>query len=176
MPIESVMPSNHLILCRPLLLLLSIISSIRVFSNESVLRIRWPKFQLQPSVLPMNIQDWFPLGWTGWISLLSKVLSRIFSNTTAESLLQIEPASCFVTATRETRRWSWAFTELEWARNCHDLRIYYTDVLIKTLIILGPFRISWKVRRTALGFPDFPGPKSLRVLAPECILKIINKV
>ena len=47
MSIESLMPSNHLILCRPLLLLLSIFPSIRVFSNESVLRIRWPNFQLQ---------------------------------------------------------------------------------------------------------------------------------
>ena len=44
MPIESVMPSSHLILCRPLLLLPSIFSSIRVFSNKSVLRIRWPKY------------------------------------------------------------------------------------------------------------------------------------
>ena len=41
------------------------------------------EFQLQ-SVLPMNIQDWFPLGWTGWISLLSKGLSRVFSNTTVQ--------------------------------------------------------------------------------------------
>ena len=44
MPIESVMPSNHLILCRPLLLLPSIFPSIRLFSNESALRIRWPKY------------------------------------------------------------------------------------------------------------------------------------
>ena len=44
MPIESVMPSNCLILCRPLLLLPSVILSIRVFTNESVLRIRWPKY------------------------------------------------------------------------------------------------------------------------------------
>ena len=44
MSIESVMPSNHLILCRPLILLLSIFPSIRVFSNESALRIRWPKY------------------------------------------------------------------------------------------------------------------------------------
>ena len=36
------------------------------------------------TVLPMNVQDWFPLGWTGWISLLSKVLSRVFSNTTVQ--------------------------------------------------------------------------------------------
>ena len=45
MPIESVMPSNHLILCRPLLLSLSTFPSIRVFSNESALRIRWPKYR-----------------------------------------------------------------------------------------------------------------------------------
>ena len=54
MSIESVMPSNHLILCRPLLLLPSVFLSIRVFSNESVLRIRWPKdwsfsFSISPS-------------------------------------------------------------------------------------------------------------------------------
>ena len=64
MSIKSVMPSNHLILCRPLLLRPSIFPSIRVFSNESVFFcIRWPK--RITSVFPMNIQDWFPLGWTG---------------------------------------------------------------------------------------------------------------
>ena len=65
---ESVMPSNHLILCHPLLLLLpSIFPSIRVFSNESVLHIRWKNIgaSASASVLPMNIQDWFPLGLTG---------------------------------------------------------------------------------------------------------------
>ena len=166
------MPSNHLILCLHLLLPLTIFPSIRVFSNESVLHIRSPKYwsfsfrissvqfsrsvvpsSLQPhglqlarppcssstprvhpnpcplsqwchptisssvipfstcpqsfpasgsfqmsqffqsggqsiglsastSVLPMNTQDWSPLGWTGWISLQSKGLSRVFSNTT----------------------------------------------------------------------------------------------
>jgi len=59
MSIESVMPSNHLILCCPLLLLPSIFPSIRVFSNESVLCIRWPNIgvSVSASVLPMNIQD-----------------------------------------------------------------------------------------------------------------------
>ena len=67
MSIELVMTSNHLILCCSLFLLPSIFPSIRVFSNESVLCIRWPKFGVSASasVLPMNIQDWFPLGWTG---------------------------------------------------------------------------------------------------------------
>ena len=61
----------------------SIFPSIRVFSNESGLHIRWPKywsFSFNIS-LPMNIQDWFPLGWTGLISLQPKELSRVFSNT-----------------------------------------------------------------------------------------------
>ena len=85
MSIESVMPSNHLILCRPLLLLPSIFPSIRVFSNESVLHIRWLVIGASASVLPINIQDWFPLGWTGgWISLQPKGLSRVFSNTTVQ--------------------------------------------------------------------------------------------
>ena len=84
--IESVMPSNHLILCHPLLLLPSVFPSIRVFSNESLLCINGQSFVISAStsVLPMNIQDWSPLGWTGWISLQSKGLSRVFSNTTVQ--------------------------------------------------------------------------------------------
>ena len=85
MSIELVMPSNHLILYRPLLLLLSIPPSIRVFSSESALRIRWPQsigVSASTSVLPMNTQDWPLLGRTGWIFLQSKGLSRIFPNTT----------------------------------------------------------------------------------------------
>ena len=84
--IESVMPSNHLILCRPLLLLLPIPLSIRVFSNESTLRMRWPKYwSFSFSIIPSKkSQGWSPLGWTGWISLQSKGLSRVFSNTTVQ--------------------------------------------------------------------------------------------
>ena len=79
--IESVMPSSHLILCRPRLLLPPIPLSIRVFSNESTLLMRC--VSALTSVLPMNIQDW-SLEWTGWISLQSKGLSRLFSNTTGQ--------------------------------------------------------------------------------------------
>ena len=70
MSIESVMPSNYLILCRPLFLLPSIFPSIRVFSNESALRIRWPKYwSFSFSIILLtNIQEWFPLRWTGLIS------------------------------------------------------------------------------------------------------------
>ena len=86
MSIESVMPSNHLILCHPLLLPPSIFPSIRVFSNESALWIRWPNIEVSAStsVLSMNIPDWFTLGLTSCISLQSKGLSRVFSNTTVQ--------------------------------------------------------------------------------------------
>ena len=83
MSIESAMPSNHLILCHSLLLLPSIFPSIRVFSSESALRIRWLSIWVSASVsvLPVNLQGWFPLGLTGLISLLSKELLRVFSST-----------------------------------------------------------------------------------------------
>ena len=78
MPIESVMPSSHLILCRPLLLLPAIPPSIRVFSNESTLRTRWPKYwSFSFSISPSNENP-------GQISLQSKRLSRVLSNTTVQ--------------------------------------------------------------------------------------------
>ena len=84
--IESVMPSSHLILCRPLLILTPIPPSIRVFSNELTLHMSWPKywsfrFSNSPS---KNTQDWSPLGWPDCISLQSKGLSSVFSNTTVQ--------------------------------------------------------------------------------------------
>ena len=87
MSIESVMPSSHFILCRPLLLLPPIPPSIRVFSNESTLHMRWPKywsfsfsmshFNEHPGLISFRMDS-------GWISLQSKGLSRVFSNTTIQ--------------------------------------------------------------------------------------------
>ena len=79
--IESVMPSKHLILCCPFLLLPSLLPSIRVFSMSQLFVSGGQSIAASASVLPMHIQDWFPLGLTGWISLQSKGLSRVFSNT-----------------------------------------------------------------------------------------------
>ena len=83
--IESVMPSSHLILCHPLLLLPPIPPSIRIFSNESIFA--WGGQSIgvsaSASVLSINTQDW-SLEWTDWISLQSKGLSRVFSNTTVQ--------------------------------------------------------------------------------------------
>ena len=73
----------------------SIFPSIRDFSNKSAFRIRWPKywsfsFSISPS---KSIQDWYPLGWTGWISLQSKGLSRVFSNSLKVSILVLSQLS-----------------------------------------------------------------------------------
>ena len=92
MSIESVISSVHLIPCCPLLLLPSIFPSIRVFSNESVPSSGGQNIgaSASASVLPMNIQDWFPLEWTSLISLQSKGLSRVFSNTTVLGYSQLK--------------------------------------------------------------------------------------
>ena len=80
--IGSVIPSNHLILCRPLLLPPSIFPSIRVFSNESVLRIGWPKYwSFSFSISPSDEYSGLISSRIGLISLQSKGLSRVFSNT-----------------------------------------------------------------------------------------------
>ena len=86
MSIESVMPSSHFILCRPFLLLPPIPQSIRVFSNESIFAWSGQNIGVSAlaSFLQKNTQDWSPLEQTGWISLQSKGLSRVFSNTTVQ--------------------------------------------------------------------------------------------
>ena len=80
---DAIQPSHPL---SPLFLLPSIFPNIRVFSNESVLHIRWRNTEApaSASVVSVNIQDWSPLGLPGWISLQSKGLSRVFSNTTVQ--------------------------------------------------------------------------------------------
>ena len=84
--IESVMPFSHLFLCHLLFLLPPIPPSIKVFSNESTLPMRWPKYwSFSFSIIPSKeIPGLIPLEWTGWISLQSKGLSRVFSNTTVQ--------------------------------------------------------------------------------------------
>ena len=85
--IELMMPSNHLTFCCPILLLPSIFPNIRVFSSESVHHIRWPEYwSFSFSISPFNECSGLIsfIGWTGWISLQSKGLSRVFSNTTVQ--------------------------------------------------------------------------------------------
>ena len=85
MSIESMMPSSHLIICRHLLLS-SIFPNIRVFSNESALRIRWPIYwRFSFNISPFNEHPGLiSFRWTGWISLQSKWLSGVSSNTAVQ--------------------------------------------------------------------------------------------
>ena len=86
MSIELVMPSSHLILCRPLLLLPQSLLASESFQMSQLFESggQCIRVSASTSVLPMNTQDWSPLGWTEWISLQSKGLSRVFSNTTVQ--------------------------------------------------------------------------------------------
>ena len=88
MSIESVMPSNHSILCRPLLLLPSIFPSIRVFSNESVLRIRWPKywcFSISPSNEYSGLIS-FRMDWLGLLAIQGTLKSLLQHHSSRVSL------------------------------------------------------------------------------------------
>ena len=86
--IESVTLSNHLIFCHPLLLLPSSFPASGSFQMSQLSASGGQSIgvSVSTSVLPMNNQDWSPLEWTGWISLQSKRLSRIFSNTTVQNI------------------------------------------------------------------------------------------
>ena len=123
MSIRSVMPSKHLILCNPLFLLPSIFPSIRVFSNESALASGGPSIGVSPStlVLPMNIQDWFTLGWTGWISLQSKGRLRVFSICSTPNI--------FIRSI-----WDWALLSSSWKVSENHLALF-SPVAAKTLTI-----------------------------------------
>ena len=100
MSIESVMPSNHLILCRPLLLLPSIFPSIRVFSNVLALLIRWPKywsfnFSISPSSAYSGLNSlrlhWFDLLLVQWDSQESSLASQFESNSSLALSLLCRP-------------------------------------------------------------------------------------
>ena len=98
MSIESVMPSNHLILCLPVIFLPSIFPSIRVFSNESVLHIRWPKFwSFSFSIRPSNEYSGLISFRMDWLDLLAvQGTLRVFSNMTAQKhqFFNAQPSLC----------------------------------------------------------------------------------
>ena len=119
------MPCSHLILCRPLLLPPSVSPSIRVFSNESGFSRPVPSLRgkqtgkqwkgtgdqstgasASASVLPVNAQDRSPSGWTGWLSLQSKGLSRVFSNT---AFFMVQPSHPYMTTGKTIALTRWTF-------------------------------------------------------------------
>ena len=121
MSIESVMPSNHLILCRPLLLLPSIFPSIRVFSNESVLPIRWPKywsfsFNISPSNEYSGLIS-FRIDCLDLLEGLSKGLSRVFSNTTVQNHQFFKCSAFFIAQHDSWKNHSFNSMDLCWQSN-----------------------------------------------------------
>ena len=95
MSVESVMPSNHLILCRPLLLLLSIFPSIRVFTNESVLRIKWPKYwSFSYNISPFDEYSGlisFKMDWFDLLGVQGTLKSLLQHHSSKASILQCSP-------------------------------------------------------------------------------------
>ena len=125
MSIESMMPSNHLILCHPLLLLPSIPPSIRVFSNESGLRIRWPNywsfsFTISPSnehsgLLSFRI-DWFDLlAVQGTLKSLLQHHSSKASILRRSAFLMVQPSHPYKTTGEKTALTRWTFVSKEWS-------------------------------------------------------------
>ena len=123
MSVESVTPSNHLILCHPLVLLPSIFASMRVFSNELAVCISGQSIgaAASASVLPVGIQGWFPLGLTGWICLLSKDSQE--SSPTPQfksinsSVLSFLYGPNLISIYDYWKNYSFEYTNLCWQRN-----------------------------------------------------------
>ena len=113
--IELVMPFNHLILCHPFLLMPSIFPSIRSFPTSQFFISSGQSIEASASasILPMNIQDWFPLGWTGWMSFQSKELSRVFSSKASilwcSAFFIVQLSHPYVTTGKTTVLTRWIF-------------------------------------------------------------------
>ena len=113
MSIESVMPSDHLILCRPLLLPPSIFPATGSFPVSQFFASGGQSIGVSTSasVLPMNIQSWFPLGLTGLISLLSKGLSKVFSKSTVQysAAFMVQLSHSYMTTRKTIALTRWTF-------------------------------------------------------------------
>ena len=124
MSIESVMPYNQPTLCYSLLLLLSRVSSASGSFQMSQFFISGGQrtgVSASASVVPINIQDWFPLRWTSWISLQTKRLSRVFSNTTVQnnqySALNFLYSPTLTSIHDYQKNYSFDYTDLGWQSN-----------------------------------------------------------
>ena len=120
--ITSVMPSNYLILYCPLLLLPSIFPSSFQMNQFFASGGQSIGVSASTSVLPMNIQDWFPLGWTGRLSSLSKGLSRVFSNTTVQKH-QLFCAKLSLWSNSHIHTWLLENHSLDWTDFCWQSNI-----------------------------------------------------
>ena len=119
MSIESTMPPSHLILCRLLLLLPSVLPSIRVFSTESALRIRWPKYlSFSFSINPSNEHSWlisFRIDWFDLLAVQGTLRSLLQHHSSKASVLQhsvflmVQPSHPYVTTRKTIALTVWTF-------------------------------------------------------------------
>ena len=119
--IESVLPSNHTVLCHPLLLLPSVFPSIRVFSSESAPCIRWPKYgSFSFSISPSNEYSGLISFGIDWLALLAiQGLSRVFSNTTVQKQ-QFFSTQPFLWSNSHTHTWLDPYTQSHWKNHSFD--------------------------------------------------------
>jgi len=152
------MPSNHLVLYPPLLHLPSIFPSIRVFSNESALCIRWPKYwSFSSSISPSNeFSSWFPLGLTGLI-LQSKGFSRILSNTTVQKHQFFSAQLSFFFF--KLKKFYWSIVDLQCCIDfcCTAKWVNYIYIYIYILLhILFHYDLSQDIEYNSVGYTVGP--------------------
>ena len=141
------MPSSHLILYCPLLLLPSIFPSIRVFSNESVLRIRWPKYwSFSFSISPSNEFSGLISFRMDWLDLLmSKRLSRVFSNTTVQ---KHQFFGTQLSKINDHSIWSYHFMPNRWGNNENSDRLYFLGSQKSLQMVIAAMKLKdaapWK--------------------------------
>ena len=124
MSIELVMSSNHLILCHTLLLLPLAFPSIRVFFNGQFFTSGGQSIgaSASASVLPMNIQGWFPLGWTGWISLQSKGLKILLRHHNSKTSI-LQHSAFFMGPTLTSIHDCWKKHSFDWTDLCWQTNV-----------------------------------------------------
>ena len=138
--IESVIPSNRLV-CHPLLLQPSIFPGIRIFSNESASGGQSIGISASTSVLPMNIQDRFPLGGTGWISLQSKG----FSSEVKVLFLKDKEDKTKSLNTASVRKWKSYFWKIKRTRQRNSRNCYYSVSGIRIIQITGSWHTDLEI-------------------------------
>ena len=143
--IESVMPSNYLILCRPLLLLPSIFPSIRVFPNESALHIRWPNIRVSASasVLPKTIKNWFPWGRTCWTRKICKYTTLYLCNISQlQGYFKISWNLNFLTARHSSDRYKYILLSVDEKHKRSNVRWWFK---VECMIIVKNIKQNRKV-------------------------------
>ena len=161
------MPSNHLILCRPLLLTPTIFPSIRVFTVSQLFTSGGQSIGVSASasILPMNIHDWFPLGWTGWISLQS----RLFSKTTIRKhqffhfQLSYSPT---LTSTHDYWK-NHSFDKLDIALTSFDNHSFVGKVMSLLLNMLSRFVITLLLRSKSFLTTGLQSPSAVTLEPPK---------